>query len=376
MTTILFILHLPPPVHGASMVGKYIHDSKIVNETFDCHYINLTTAKDLTDIGKVGIRKLKVFISLLKQIRREVKRLRPQLVYVTPNACGGAFYKDFIVVQMLKSMGCRVVLHYHNKGVSTRQDRRLDDFLYRSFFKDVKVMLLAEALYKDVKKYVSRENVLICGNGIPDVSSGMCAAKDRDDDTPRLLFLSNMLTTKGVWELVEALALLKEKGLRFVCDFVGGWKDITPEDFNMRLREKGLTGCVQAHGAKYGQEKEEFFNRADIFVFPTYYPNECFPLVLLEAMSHGIACVSTNEGGISSIVDNGKTGILVEKQNPRQLAAALEELMLDMDRCHAMGQEGQARYCQEFTLQRFEERFCGCLQACTDRLHTTTPPSR
>ena len=366
MTTFLFILHLPPPVHGASMVGKYIHDSKIVNETFDCHYINLTTAKDLTDIGKVGVRKLKVFVSLLKQIRREVKRLKPELVYVTPNACGGAFYKDFIVVQMLKRMGCRVVLHYHNKGVSTRQDRRLDDFLYRSFFKDVKVMLLAEALYKDVKKYVSRENVLICGNGIPDVSSGMCTAKDRDDDTPRLLFLSNMLTTKGVWELVEALALLKEKGMRFVCDFVGGWKDITPEDFNMRLREKGLTGCVQAHGAKYGQEKEEFFNRADIFVLPSY--TEAFPLTVLEAMQHGLTVVATNVGGVSGQVADGATGRLVGgneailtldfRPDPRQLAAALEELMLDMDRCHAMGQEGQKRYRQEFTLQRFEERFC------------------
>lgn len=49
---ILFILHLPPPVHGAAMMGQYIHDSKVINERFDCHYINLTTAKTLQDIGK------------------------------------------------------------------------------------------------------------------------------------------------------------------------------------------------------------------------------------------------------------------------------------------------------------------------------------
>ena len=35
---VLFILHMPPPVHGASMVGKYIHDSKIINNAFECHY--------------------------------------------------------------------------------------------------------------------------------------------------------------------------------------------------------------------------------------------------------------------------------------------------------------------------------------------------
>ena len=75
-----------------------------------------------------------------------MKRLKPQLVYVTPNACGGAFYKDFVVVQLLKAMGCKVVAHYHNKGVATRQDRKLDSWLYRRFFKGIRVMLLAEPL--------------------------------------------------------------------------------------------------------------------------------------------------------------------------------------------------------------------------------------
>lgn len=41
---ILFIMHMPPPVHGAAMMGKYIHDSKLINDKFECHYINLTTA--------------------------------------------------------------------------------------------------------------------------------------------------------------------------------------------------------------------------------------------------------------------------------------------------------------------------------------------
>ena len=54
---ILFIMHMPPPVHGAAMVGKYIHDSRLVNEAFDCRYINLATAANLEDIGKVRLAK-------------------------------------------------------------------------------------------------------------------------------------------------------------------------------------------------------------------------------------------------------------------------------------------------------------------------------
>lgn len=166
--TILFILHLPPPVHGAAMMGKYIHDSKLINTAFDCHYINLTTAKNLQDIGKGGIGKLWKFICLLVRIHKEVKSKNPQLVYVTPNACGGAFYKDFVVVQMLKHMGCKVVVHYHNKGVAARQDNFFDNVLYKHFFKGLKIILLAETLYHDIKKYVKRNDVYVCPNGIPD----------------------------------------------------------------------------------------------------------------------------------------------------------------------------------------------------------------
>lgn len=38
---------MPPPVHGAAMMGKYIHDSKIINEAFDCLYINPSASKEI-----------------------------------------------------------------------------------------------------------------------------------------------------------------------------------------------------------------------------------------------------------------------------------------------------------------------------------------
>lgn len=166
-TRLLCILHLPPPIHGAAMVGQYIKDSQLINSEFDCRYINLTTATSLTDIGKAGIKKVVAFLKLLRIIRHEVKQFKPEMVYITPNAKGGAFYKDFVVVSLLKSLGCKVIAHYHNKGVSSRQDSWLDNILYKKFFKNIKVILLGESLYQDIKKYVDRNDVYICPNGIP-----------------------------------------------------------------------------------------------------------------------------------------------------------------------------------------------------------------
>lgn len=38
---VFFIMHMPPPIHGAAMVGKFIHDSYLVNEEFTCQYMNM-----------------------------------------------------------------------------------------------------------------------------------------------------------------------------------------------------------------------------------------------------------------------------------------------------------------------------------------------
>lgn len=365
---ILFIMHMPPPVHGAAMVGQYIHDSKLINEKFEGHYINLTTAKNLQDIGKVGFRKFVDFVKLLRRIRKSLKTINPELVYVTPNACGGAFYKDYIVVQMIKRMGYQVVVHYHNKGVSTRQNRFLDSFLYQRFFKGIKVILLSECLYGDVKKYVKREDVFVCGNGIPDViensaCSETVASDHIDGKVPHVLFLSNLLISKGVVVLLDSLKVLKEKGCRFVCDFVGGETvEMDAAMFQAEVAKRELEGMVVYHGRKYGNDKEAFLNGADIFVFPTFYHNECFPLVLLEAMQHHLPCVSTTEGGIPGIIDDGKTGFLVPKHDAENLAEKIQVLLTDAELRQRMGKAGREKFEKEFTLEVFEKRMAEILR--------------
>ena len=244
---ILFIMHMPPPIHGAAMMGKYIYDSELINTTFNCHYINLTTAKRLQDIGKGGIDKLWKFICLLITIIKEVKRIKPQLVYVTPNSCGGAFYKDFVVVQLLKIMRQKIVIHYHNKGVAIYQNKWLDNLLYQRFFKGIKVILLADALYKDIEKYVSKQDVYICPNGIPQaLCTKSIAAKN--NQIPHLLFLSNLLINKGVFVLLDACKILKEKGYSFICKFVGGeTAEINAAYFKEEVKIRNLSTVSYTH---------------------------------------------------------------------------------------------------------------------------------
>ena len=360
--SVLFIMHMPPPVHGAAMMGKYIHDSRLVNETFDCHYINLTTARSLQDIGKGGIGKLWRFIRLLFRIVRAVREVKPRLVYITPNACGGAFYKDFVLVETLKGMGCRIVAHYHNKGVARRQDKWLDDKLYRRFFKGLKVILLAEALYPDVKKYVRREDVFICPNGIPE-TMGKEPSAERHNSVPHLLFLSNLIVSKGVLVLLDACKILKDKGYSFVCDFVGGeTAEIDAARFEREVKDRGLNQIAVYKGKKYGDDKEACLESADVLVFPTYY--DCYPLVNLEAMEHKLPVVSTDEGGIVDVVKDGENGLIAEKRDPRSLASCIERLINDPEMRERMGEDGYKKYKEHFTLMAFERKLVDCVKEC------------
>lgn len=358
---ILFILHLPPPIHGAAMMGKYIQESELINSFFDCYCINLATAGSLSDIGHVSSKKLLRYLLLLRHIFHVAREIRPELVYITPNAGGKAFLKDFIVVQMLKSMGCKVIAHYHNKGVSVYQSKWFYNFLYKRFFSNLKVILLADNLYKDIAKYVKREDVYICPNGIPNSCKKELEAR-LNNAVPHLLFLSNLLISKGVIVLLDALKILKEKEYTFVCQYVGGeTSEMSAIQFAEEVKKNKLNDMVTYVGRKIGEEKEFFFRQADIFVFPTYYYNECFPLVILEAMEYKLPVISTNEGGIPDIVKDGENGLICEKQNPVSLADCIAKLLGDEELRVKMGNVGYDKFCREFTLQRFENRMLDIL---------------
>lgn len=362
---ILFILHMPPPVHGAAIVGQNIHDSKLINSEFDCHYINLTLASDIEDIGKAGLKKLLRILRLLYLVRKKVMNGKPDLVYLTPNAKGSAFFKEWLVMMLLKSMRCKVVVHYHNKGVASNQDNRLYDWLYRQFFDNIKVILLAERLYQDVQKYVKKENMFVCQNGI--AVKNDVIRKNVGNHVPRLLFLSNLIKSKGVLVLLDALAILKAKDYSFVCDIVGGEsKEIDNKRISEEIRQRGIENVTVYWGRKYENAKEEILDNTDIFVFPTYYDKECFPLVLLEAMQHGLPIITTNEGGIADMVIHGENGLICKKKNPLDLATCLIKLLDNPSLMKSMGKVGYNKYKEYFTIEAFERRFADILHQLTN----------
>ena len=349
-------MHYPPPIHGAAMVGQYIINSESINTEFDTQYINLSTSKNVDEIGKTGILKWVRYSKIILSTIKCLWFFRPNLVYITLTAKEIGFYKDALLVFLAKLHGKKVVIHFHNKGVRSRQDFKFDDFLYKCVFKNSKVILLAPELYQDVEKYVHREQVYYCSNGIPEINVEIQASEKVASEVT-LLFLSNLIISKGILVLLEACKVLKQRNIVFHCNVVGGSGDLSEQDLESKIKMLKLESQVSYLGKKYGNEKNEVFANASIFVLPTFYENECFPLVLLEAMQFSLPIVSTNEGGIPSIIDSGKVGCLVTKKDVLSLADTLEFLINDSEIRVQMGKAAKMKFKDNYTLAIFEDNF-------------------
>lgn len=298
------------------------------------------------------------------------------LAYMTLTASGPGFYKDLFIVAILKLYGIKILYHFHNKGISTRRQNKLDNLLYRFAFHNTQCILLSASLYPDIEKYVDKADVFFCPNGIPKslrTSSPHVMEMSEQNPRCRLLFLSNMMVDKGVLVLLQACRLLKQKKLDFECHFVGEWADITQHEFNKLVGRYNLSNCVYAHGKRYGRDKHSFFSNADIFVFPTC--NETFGLVNLEAMEFGLPIVSTLEGGIPDVVVEGETGFLVPKRNEAALAEKIELLIQQPALRNQMGLAGKRRFNEFFTIEKFESNFTNVLHKALGK-DTPVPETR
>lgn len=359
---ILFITPLPPPVHGSSMVSQWIKDSKLLNEEFDMDFVNLSTSRKIEEIQKGGL-----WLNMKKAVRFALAFLhafwllctrRYDLCYLAITCHGKPFLKDFPFVMLCKFFRKKIIIHQHNKGMSKDVDKWPYRWALPLAYRDSKVMLLSKHLYEDVAKVVKKEQVLICPNGIP--YAPICKSS-REGCTPHILFLSNLIESKGVFILLEACRILRDKGLDFICDFVGkDSKDISANQFQDIIKSMELCDNVIYHGPKYGEEKETYWQQSKLFLHPTF--DDCFPLVLLEAMQHGIPIVTTNEGGIPDIVIDGETGYICERKNTQQLADKIELLLNSPTLRKEMGEAGRKRYEECFTSDIFENRLKECLQ--------------
>jgi len=348
-------------------MGEHVVNSQELRSRFDMDVLAIRSAASIADIGKFRPAKVLGIFSLAWRLFLHILTHRPDLVYFTLTPNGTAFYRDVLYVAIMKLSKVRRIYHLHGKGIDKALASPLIRALYKWVFRGAEVILLSPCLYEDSARVVQREQCHFLANGIPDPWYG---GKFRDQQargiprkTPRIVYFSNLVVNKGIFILLEALALLKLRGVPFRASFVGAWESVSVEqEFGRIVRDNALDDLIEVCGPRHGDEKRQTYSEADIMAFPTY--NDSYPLVVLEAMSHGLPVLSTYEGAIPEILQDNISGFLVPRMDARSTADRLELLLNDPVLRERMGKAGRERYLSEFTLRHFEVNLRNIFEKC------------
>lgn len=178
-----------------------------------------------------------------------------------------------------------------------------------------------------------------------------------NEDIMQFVYVGNLIPDKGIKIILTACSILvKRGGINFHVHIVGASsKEYSVGQLRADIHEQELNDYLTVHGAKYGEEKNAIMEQSDAFLFPTSYHNECFPLVLLEAMQHALPIIATPVGAIPDIVEDGVNGFLVPERDAECLADAMKRLMDAPELAQQMGQHGKEKYLVSYTSERFEE---------------------
>jgi len=164
----------------------------------------------------------------------------------------------------------------------------------------------------------------------------------------KILFLGNVIERKGLHTLLDALCSLSTE--HWILDIVGSLSTDPTYAAAMREKASGISASIHFHGALDNVPLAEKLKAAHLLVVPSSY--EGFGIVYLEGMGFGLPVIGTTAGAAGEIIEEDKTGYLIEPGNHKTLASLLEKLIRDRALLAELSLNALARYRQQPTWEQ------------------------
>jgi glycosyltransferase involved in cell wall biosynthesis len=188
----------------------------------------------------------------------------------------------------------------------------------------------------------SPANAATAGSG----SSGGRGQMQTPERALELVSTGRMVPEKGHRVLIEALVLLRARGILLRATLVGGGPELN--DLRRLVAERDLAGQVTFTGPLSHALTLQHLRRADLFALASFA--EGIPVAIMEAMSFGVACVGTSIAGIPELIRTSVDGLLVPPGNACAMADALAQLALDPALRRQLGNSARQRILSHYNL--------------------------
>jgi glycosyltransferase involved in cell wall biosynthesis len=364
-TRVAFLSPSPPPVMGPSIATSVVLSEPPPSDLELCH-IDTADRRSLQRLGRIDLKNVWDAFSAYGRLLWLLLRRRPRLVYVPISQTTLGYLRDSGHLLLARLFRRRTLLHLRGGYFRTWYERECGRWMRAWIRWTLRgthgVIVLGETLRPLFSGLVPPAAIHVVPNGEDYPELAACPRRYAGRSDFRLLFLGNLIPSKGPGVLLRAApaVLRRHPGIRFV--FAGAWRDPRLKRWALAfLAGHGLQDRVEFTGPVDRARKAALLREADLLVFPTYYRNEGHPWVIVEALAAGLPIVSTDRGCIRESV-NGN-GRLVPQEDADALAETLIDLLGRPAELERMAAASRVVHAERFTRAHFRRRLFEAMRA-------------
>lgn len=265
-----------------------------------------------------GIKEMKV---IKRKVKEVIQNRNVDIIHTTTSGSLGTF-RDYMIAKIAQRSNIHSVMHCRYGCITEDVHKCIYGWFLRYTMRQFsQVWVLDSRSLKTLRQIKGLEDkVYLTPNSIA-VEEGL---EITHKNYQHIAFIGNLIPTKGLYELVQAVCKLPDNRVRL--SIVGSGDDDTVNHIKAIAGEK-IDKQIFILGRLPNVEAVEFMNTVDTVALPTYYPWEAFPISILEAMSLGKLVISTPRAAIKDMLtalDCSECGILVKEHSVDDIVKAIK----------------------------------------------------
>lgn len=356
-TKVLLVGPFPNPISGVSIANLKVEEILENERKFMPGRINMSFPDFNDKVGAFSIKKLLFFVGINF---KALKVLSFDKIYITPGQSYYGILKYVVIILLSSLLGKEIIIHVHGNYLHQQYEvlsgikKRIFRFLISRCKKGI---VLSDSLRKNLSPFINPESIFVIPNFAED---NLLGSNNEKSDDINIIYLSNLMEEKGIFQFLEAMEILNENSIKFNAKVAGDIDQTLRHDL---LKRMGKINNLEYLGIVKDGEKQDLLNWGTVFILPTFYRMEGQPISILEAYATSNLVLTTNHAGIPDIFEDEVNGYYVEKQSATSIVQKIEFLNKNKAILKTIGVKNK-RYAQSnFSQDIFKRKIIECLSS-------------